>query len=119
MRIDIEQLKTFLSDSGLMPKDQIEAVATEAKGDGAAMGKLILDKKLLSEAEMQKMYAYLLGYPFVDLTKETIPLEILQIVPGPIAKKYNIVSFEKSGQNLKVAMLNPEDLQTIDFIKKK
>jgi type IV pilus assembly protein PilB len=29
------------------------------------------------------------------------------------------VAFEKNGSNLKVAMKNPEDLQTIDFIKKK
>ena len=65
------------------------------------------------------MYAYILGFPFVDLSKEAVPIEILQIVPELIAKKYNIVSFEKSGTNLKVAMLNPEDLQTIDFIKKK
>jgi type IV pilus assembly protein PilB len=57
--------------------------------------------------------------PFVDISKEVIPPEILQIVPEPIAKKYKIISFEKNGQELKVAMLNPEDIQTIDFIRKK
>ncbi|KKQ05794.1 MAG: Type II secretion system protein E, partial [Candidatus Moranbacteria bacterium GW2011_GWF1_36_4] len=40
-------------------------------------------------------------------------------IPEPIAKKYNIVAFEKKGNELKVAMLNPEDIQTIDFIRKK
>jgi len=60
----------------------------------------------------------LLGGSFA-VYPHSMPLDILQIVPEPIARKYNIVSFEKQGQDLKVAMLNPEDLQTVDFIKKK
>jgi type IV pilus assembly protein PilB len=119
MRIAVQQLKDFLLDSGLLSKEKVEEAivkATEAKQE---LGQYLLEAELLKEAELQKVYAYVLGIPFVDLSKETIPLEILQVVPEPIAKKSNIVSFEKEGNNLKVAMLNPEDLQTIDFIKKK
>jgi type IV pilus assembly protein PilB len=119
MRIELEQLKSFLLDSNIIPKDKVEEVAAEALKDKKNLGALLLEKKLIEEAELQKVYAYILGIPFVDLSKETIAIEVLQIVPELIAKKYNIVSFEKSGANLKVAMLNPEDLQTIDFIKKK
>ncbi|MFZ3031869.1 MAG: ATPase, T2SS/T4P/T4SS family, partial [Candidatus Moraniibacteriota bacterium] len=119
MRIELKQLEQFLLDSNLVPKDQLEAAIVEAKKDGKDLGTLLLEKKLIQEVELQKTYAYILGFPFVDLSKETVAIEILQIVPELIAKKYNIVSFEKSGTNLKVAMLNPDDLQTIDFIKKK
>ncbi|MDP3957146.1 MAG: ATPase, T2SS/T4P/T4SS family [bacterium] len=119
MRIELDQLKSFLLDSNLIPKEKVEEVAAEAKKGNKNLGALLLEKKLIQEAELQKVYAYILGIPFVDLSKETIPIEILQVVPELIAKKYNIVSFEKTGANLKVAMLNPEDLQTIDFIKKK
>ena len=119
MRIEPNQLKLFLLDSNLVPKETVEQVAAEAQKDGKNFGTLLLEKKLIEEAQLQKVYAYILGIPFVDLSKEAIPIEILQIVPELIAKKYNIVAFEKTGANLKVAMLNPEDLQTIDFIKKK
>ncbi|MDP2837804.1 MAG: ATPase, T2SS/T4P/T4SS family [Candidatus Moranbacteria bacterium] len=119
MRIELRQLEQFLLDSSLVPKEKLEEVVALAKKDGQDLGALLLEKKLIKEAELQKTYAYILGFPFVDLSKEAIPIEILQIVPELIAKKYNIVAFEKSGVNLKVAMLNPEDLQTIDFIKKK
>jgi type IV pilus assembly protein PilB len=119
MRIDSKQLEQFLLDSNLVPKDKLEEVIVEAKKDQKDLGALLLEKKLIQEIELQKTYAYILGFPFVDLSKEAVAIEILQIVPELIAKKYNIVAFEKSGANLKVAMLNPEDLQTIDFIKKK
>lgn len=119
MHITNEQLKLFLSDSNILPSDKIEESFTDAEKRGKPLGPMLLEKKLISETELQKVYAYVLGIPFVDLTKENIPLEILQIVPEPIARKYNIVSFERQEKDLKVAMLNPEDLQTIDFIKKK
>ena len=44
---------------------------------------------------------------------------MLNIIPEPIARKNNIVAFRKTGRNLEVAMLDPGDLQTIEFIKKK
>ncbi len=119
MRIELKQIEQFLLDSNLVPKEKLVEAVDEARKTERDLGTILLEKKLLGEVELQKVYAYILGFPFVDLSKEAIPLEILQVVPELIAKKYNIVSFEKTGTNLKVAMLNPEDLQTIDFIKKK
>lgn len=119
MHIAAQQLKDFLLDSGFLSKEKIEEAIVNAASKKQELGEYLLENKLLQEAELQKVYAYVLGIPFVDLSKETIALEVLQVVPEPIAKKSNIVSFEKNGNNLKVAMLNPEDLQTIDFIKKK
>ena len=58
------------------------------------MGEVLLEKKLIDEIKLRKLYAYILGIPFVNLEKESIPTEILQIIPEPIAKKYNIVAFE-------------------------
>ncbi|MEK7181711.1 MAG: ATPase, T2SS/T4P/T4SS family [Patescibacteria group bacterium] len=119
MRIPVGELEHFLIDSSVLPKEDVERAVAESKKSQKDLGATLLDMKLIQEAELQKTYAYILGIPFVDLSRETIPIEVLQIVPELIAKKYNIVSFQKSGADLKVAMLNPEDLQTIDFIKKK
>lgn len=119
MRIELKQLEQFLLDSNLISQEKLAEVVALAKKENKDLGELLLEKNLVKEIELQKTYAYILGFPFVDLSREAVPIEILQIVPELIAKKYNIVSFEKSGADLKVAMLNPEDLQTIDFIKKK
>jgi type IV pilus assembly protein PilB len=53
------------------------------------------------------------------LEKEKIDIEALKIIPEPIARTHNIVSFKKKGNTLEVAMLDPDDLGTIDFIKRK
>lgn len=119
MRIENKQLRDFLLDSDILDKEKIDQVFEEAKKDKKLLGELLLEKELITEEELHRLYAYILGTPFVDLSKETISPEILQIIPEPIAKKYKIVAFDKSDDDLKVAMLNPEDLQTIELIKKK
>ncbi|MDO9231331.1 MAG: ATPase, T2SS/T4P/T4SS family [bacterium] len=119
MRIENEQLKEFIKDAGMIEEGELEASFKEAESTKKKLGEILLAKKLIDELKLRKLYAYILGVPFVDISKEMIPPEILQIVPEPIAKKYKIVAFEKNGQELKVAMINPEDMQTIDFIRKK
>ena len=119
MRIENKQLKEFLLDSNLLEGSVIEETFEEASRTGKKLGDLLLEKSLISEIELRKLYSYILGVPYVNLEKEIISTEILQIIPEPIAKKYSVIAFEKDGKNLKVAMKNPEDLQTIDFIKKK
>jgi type IV pilus assembly protein PilB len=119
MRIENSQLKSFLLDSGLIEPPIIEENFKQASDQGTKLGDLLLEKKIISEEDLRKLYSYILGIPFVNLEKEMVPADILQIIPEPIAKKYGIVSFEKDGSNLKVAMKNPEDIQTIDFIRKK
>jgi len=119
MRISNDQLKNFVKDSGMIKPEILESAYEEAKKKGIKLGDFLVEQKIIDETQLRKLYAYIMGVPFVDLTKENIAPEVLKIIPEPIAKKYKIVSFEKKGTELKVAMLNPEDIQTIDFIKKK
>jgi len=119
MRIENKQLRDFLLDSNLLDVAVVEENFKLAAQNDQKLGDLLVEKKLMSEVELKKLYSYILGIPFVSLEKETITADILQIIPEPIAKKYGIIAFEKVGNDLKVAMKNPEDLQTIDFIKKK
>jgi type IV pilus assembly protein PilB len=119
MRIENEQLRSFILDAGLVSPDNLEAAFSESLNSGKRLGDLLLEKKMLDDEQLRKLYAYILGIPFVDLRKEAVSAEILQIIPEMIAKKYKVVAFDREGHNLKVAMLNPEDIQIIDFIRKK
>ncbi len=119
MQITNKQLRDFITDSGLLEPEVIEENFQQATKQVKKLGDLLMEKKLVSEIDLKKLYSYILGIPFVNLEKEVIANEILHIIPEPIAKKYGIVAFEKKGNDLKVAMKNPEDLQTIDFIRKK
>lgn len=120
MRVEAEQLKAFLLDSGLINKKQLEQAEKAVKASpGQSLEEALISLGTAKPEEITKLKAYILGIPFVNLEDEKIPPEILHIIPEPIAKKQNIVAFKKTDRNLEVAMLDPDDLQTIEFIKKK
>ena len=119
MQVEDNQLKLFLSEFNLISQKDLDSVLSEAKNKNEKLKDVILKKKLISEEELDKLTAYILGIPFVDLKKSEIKPEVLKIIPEPVSKQYKAVAFEKRGKQLKVAMLDPGDLQFIDFISKK
>lgn len=119
MRVEPGQLKVFLMDAGLVKKEQFDQALKKAEKTNQKVGDVLVSEGILSEEELVKLEAYILGIPFVGLEKETIDPEVLKIIPEPIARRYNIVAFRKRLNVLEVAMLDPEDLRTIEFIKKK
>jgi type IV pilus assembly protein PilB len=119
MPIESGQLKAFLLDSGLVTSTNVHKAEDESKKTGKTLREVLLNNGFIKEDELTRLEAYILGIPFVDLTKETIDTKILRIIPEAIARKHNIISYKKAGNNLEIAMLNPNDLQTIEFIHKK
>ena len=118
MRVEPQQLKSFLLDTGLVNEQQFDAVNQKAEKSNQKVGDVLVSEGLITQEELIKLEAYILGIPFVNLEKEIIPIEILRIIPEPVARSNNIVAFRKKGDSLEVAMLDPEDLRTIEFLKK-
>ena len=119
MHIDESKLESFMIDSGLVSKKEIELVKSEVREKNISIGKVLVNKGVLTEDDLRRMQAYLLGIPFIDLKNQKLDFSVLSLIPEPIARNHNIVAFRKIGDNLEVAMLDTEDLTAIDFVKKK
>ena len=118
MRVEPKQLKAFLLDANLVTEEHFDAAQKKAEKTNQKVGDVLVSEGLISQEELIKLEAYILGIPFVNLEKEVVSPEALKIIPEPIARSHNIVAFRKQGNDLEVAMLDPEDLRTIEFIKK-
>lgn len=119
LKVEDQQLKAFLIDSGLLKEKSLQEADLIAKKLGKKLDDVLIEQKMVKEEELIKLKAYILGIPFVDLSREVVPAGILKIIPEPIARKHNIVAFRKKDSDLEVAMADPEDIQTIEFIRKK
>jgi len=119
MKVENQQLKAFILDTELASEKQIEEAEKKAEKGKKKLGDVLIAEGIISDEQLAKLEAYILGIPYVGLEKETINPEVLRVIPEPIARKHNIIAYKKDGKKLEVAMLDPEDLQTIDFIKKK
>lgn len=119
MYIEEKQLKEFILDSGLVSRKDFEAAAEEAQAKSTDVGTTLVTKGKISEDDLRRMQAYILGIPFVDLKSQKIDFSILSMIPEPIARNHHIVAFKKTDDALEVAMTDTDDLAAIDFVKKK
>lgn len=121
MNLETKQLKDFLIDSGLVTKTEFSEIETKIKkGEYKdSPEKVLVSLGKISEDDLRRAQAYIFGIPFVDLKSQKIDFSVLSLIPEPIARKNNIVAFRKNIDSLEVAMLDTQDLSSIEFIKKK
>jgi type IV pilus assembly protein PilB len=119
MIINDTQLNKFILDSNLVSKAEFDDAKKVAEEKGVRPTDVLVATGKLTEDNVRRMQAYVLGIPFVDLKNKKIPFETLSIIPEPVARNHNIVAYKQSEDTLEVAMLDTDDLSAIDFIKKK
>ena len=119
MHVSEGELKEFIIDSGLVAKKEIDAAAEEAKKRGSSLGAILVSRGSLTEDALRRIQAYVLGIPFVNLKEHRIPIDVLALIPEPIARTHNIIAYKKEDPSLEVAMLDVDDLASIDSVRKK
>jgi len=121
MFIEEDKLKEFIIDSGLISHESIEEaekiISTNKKKE--SLSDYLVNSGKISDGDLKRVQAYILGIPFIDVGEQKIPSEVLSIIPEPIARNHNIVAYNKNDNQLEVAMLDTDDLSAIDFIRKK
>ncbi len=118
MKVDPKKLEKILLDADLVTKEKFDKALAKSKETGRDVGDILIQDGLVDEKELTNLQAYILGIPFINIEKENIPTEVLKIIPETIARAHNIIAYRKDGNNLEVAMVDPDDLRMIEFIKK-
>lgn len=97
--------------------------ATPAAAPNNISAPLVNDIKVTNEPEAEPD---LVPFPiakntslsYIDLSKTIVPKEILQKIPERIARKYKMVPVNEDNGSMIVAMIDPEDIEAREIIKK-
>jgi type IV pilus assembly protein PilB len=119
MHVSEKELKTFILDSGLVSRKDLEASEAKAEKQKQSVGDILVSDGLLSVDALRRIKGYVLGIPFINLKDSKVSIEVLSLIPEPIARTHNIIAFKKTFDSLEVAMLDTEDLSAIDSVRKK
>lgn len=114
-----EELIKILTENNLVTAEKIRVASLQAKQDKVSLAAELVKQGMISEEVLAEHYAEASKIPYINLEKKKIPKEILLLIPEPIARNYQVVAFEKDKEKLKLAMVDPTDLQTIEFMEKK
>jgi len=114
-----QSLYTVLKEMQVIPSSQLENAYILAQNQKKLLGDALLENNLISEEDLGKLMAEMLGVPFVQLSEIAIPSETLFIIPEVVAKQQRIIAFKKDEKGLHVAMENPTNKEIIEFLQKK
>ncbi|MDZ4243748.1 MAG: ATPase, T2SS/T4P/T4SS family, partial [Candidatus Doudnabacteria bacterium] len=111
--------KKILVDQKVIQAEDFEKLEKEAKDKKQTVANYLVFRKIIPEDRLAKLVSDFLDVPAIDLTSSEIPQDVLKVIPEPIARRHQVVAFKKKGNELDLAMTDPEDLQTREFVKKK
>lgn len=79
----------------------------------------LVGEGLVDENDLYTKASKIMGVELVDIKGKEIKKEVLNLVPPPLAQAHRLIAFEKTKDTISLAMLDPLDIQTIEFIQRK
>ncbi|MDP3724292.1 MAG: GspE/PulE family protein [bacterium] len=113
------RLEDVLVSRGLLTPEVLQQLRLESASSGKSIENLLLERKLIPEQELVQLRASALGIPSVVLEEKGVPADVLGLVPEQIATRYKLFPFDLKDNVLHVAMVDPLDVQVIEFLERK
>ena len=109
----------ILVNEGLISQKKLDGALSGQKKSKDKLGVFLVNKGLISEEDLVKAYSMQLGHNPIshdDLLKA--PEDIVSLIPNDFSVENNVLALNKTDTSIFVAMEDPEDIATIDAIKK-
>ncbi len=114
-----QNIEDILLQNGSISQEQLSAVKLESINTGQSTEVIIKNHNFASDEQIGQARATQLGVPFVKLEGRAISSEILNTVPEQVARRYKLIPFEKQDDVVSLAMVDPLDLQVVQFVESK
>lgn len=112
-------LEKLLVKSTKISKEDIAILKEESARSHKPLQQVVLEKQLIDNASLTKLFSEYSGIPYVELDFHQIRKEVLEKIPERIARQYNAILFRIDPDGTQhLAMEDPDDVQAVDFIQK-
>ena len=119
MRISDSSIEKILRQGEVISESQLAELKMEAERTHHSLQTIILEHRILSEAQLGQKIGEYINVPFVTIEPKDIPDDVLKRIPEHIARQYNVVLFAADDNGvLSLAMEDPDDVQALNFIQK-
>ncbi|HVW79661.1 MAG TPA: ATPase, T2SS/T4P/T4SS family [Mycobacteriales bacterium] len=113
----MKQLGDILLEDGLVTQDQLSDAYDEHQRVGRALGRVLVDRGVLTESQLVAALAQQIGMRFVDLTEFAVDGAALAQVPQPVCRRYNALPIGYEDGKLLVAMSDPANVFALDDMR--
>lgn len=110
-------LGQILKSLGFVKEFDIQENLRVQKEKGGALGQLLLQNGLITEENLNQALAQQRGMDFIDLEKEEIPPEVIDLVDATTVETFMIMPVRYDGTTLTVAIARPDNLNVLDDLR--
>ena len=110
-------MKSAIIAEGLTTSDVFDKLLGEAQRKGQSIIDVLVSNHIADQTYLDDLIAKTLGVPRVKLAASDINKDVLQLLPEAVARDRQAVIFRREEDGTyDVAMVNPSDLETIEFL---
>jgi type IV pilus assembly protein PilB len=113
------KIEELLLSTKLLKKDQLEEAKVESLKESKPLISYIAEKELVGEEDLTRISAQAMGAPYANLTQLQVPDDIARLMARETAETYMAVPFGMQQGRLAVGMLDPTNIQAVDFLSRK
>jgi len=114
---DFKKAYNFLVSNSIAKKQDIDKALKESEKGNEDIFDVLVNRKIINEEKATKAKAEFLNIPYINLKEKIIESEVLNEIPEKAALFYKMVPFEKIGNSIKVAMVDPNNIDALDALK--
>ena len=117
MTANDEYILEILESVGLINREQGRAAREAAQAEDKNVIETLSASGAVSKMDILKALANQFGMETITLTGLEIPQDVLDMVPGEVARRYKVVPVFKNDNMLTVALSDPLDVETLDSLR--
>jgi len=111
-----KKLGELLLDAKKITEKDLLRALTEQKAYGDKLGKVIVKLGMLSEKEIIDTVSKQLNIPIVDIKNLEIPEDVISLITADMAKNSMVIPVMRRHNVLKLAMVDPLDIDATDEV---
>jgi type IV pilus assembly protein PilB len=112
-------LKAILKQYKLVDAATLKSTQTKAEKTSKELEEVLITDNIIAENTLYEKAGDYLQVPYISLKGKEIKKETLNLIPGPVAGTHQVIAFETDKNEVKLAMADPTDIQTIEFLRRK
>ena len=109
-------LLDMLVEGEMLTAEQRDRIVALEGQDNRSTLQIIDDERMVDPEQLVVAAGLFLGVPFVNLKRQEIEEEAIQVVPEWICRKFGVVPIRVREGTVHIAMADPSDLQQVDEI---
>lgn len=121
MAVFDDKVKDILIKSQVISESDYNEAKAEADRSGQSVPNVLIGMSKITEQYLLELLENYYNLPGIDLKQVSIPEDVLNLVPEEYAKSKKLVIFayDPDKKSYKIAMADPLDYETIEYLKAK